>query len=142
MTDSSCVMSTSFPRTLGRYQERYLRSSKEAKSTAEQQKDKEKENKAIDTQQRLYSNVILCGGASGIKGLAEALEGRLTRLKPAAVGHVGVVVNPKERSSEHLSWGGGRIAAGVECFKEVFIRRKEWEDRGIQVLRERVCFPW
>ena len=23
--------------------------------------------------------------------------------------------------------------SGVECFKEVFIKRKEWDDRGIQV---------
>ena len=30
---------------------------------------------------------------------------------------------------------GGR--AGLECFKEVFIRRKEWNDRGMDVFRAR-----
>ena len=91
-----------------------------------------------------------------------------------------VQLNPKTRASEHLAWGGGRIAAGnftraneragsqgicvyvcvcarayihirtrthahtqvvlvggragLECFKEVFIRRKEWNDRGMDVF--------
>ena len=30
-----------------------------------------------------------------------------------------VTVDPKERKSDNLAWHGGRIAAGIECFKEV-----------------------
>jgi len=30
----------------------------------------------------------------------------------------------------------------VESYKELSIRREEWEQRGIMVLREKAFFPW
>jgi len=101
-----------------------------------------KETKLAEFTQKLYGNIILAGGCSGIKGLAEAIEQRLSKIKPAFVNQATVLVNPKSRSSLHLAWCGGKLVASAECYREIFVKRKEWQDRGIQVLRERVCFPW
>jgi actin-related protein len=43
---------------------------------------------------------------------------------------------------EHLAWSGGCLLPSVESYKELSIRREEWEQRGIMVLREKAFFPW
>lgn len=46
------------------------------------------------------------------------------------------------RASANLAWGGACIAASVECYRELFVARDEWLNRGVAVLRERTTFPW
>jgi len=103
---------------------------------------REDSSTAQEVMQRLYANIILSGGSSQIKGLAESLETRLYKIKPASVSQVTVMLNPKSRPSDRLAWCGACIVAAAECHKEVFVKREEWSTRGVHALKERVCFPW
>ena len=99
-------------------------------------------DKAQEAVQKLYSNIVIVGGGSGIQNIAETLQQRVMGLKPQSVNSVSVQINPRDKDSQHMAWAGGGIIPSVESFKEVFVSREEWELKGVGILREKVMFPW
>ncbi|KAJ1493184.1 hypothetical protein T484DRAFT_1879556 [Baffinella frigidus] len=125
--------------------------------------EQRRENKSLEASQRLWGNIILTGGGAHIKGIVEALELRLNKMRPHDVDKMKalelrlnkmrphdvdkmkVVTGPPnavEGDHPHLSWSGGALVAAVESYKEFRVSREEWDQRGIGALRERVFFPW
>lgn len=92
----------------------------------------------------LKIDVLLVGGNSLMKGLSQYLEKKLTKHYSEKHSDVTIKINVmsgiKSISPIFLSWKGASIVTKLESFKEMCIKREEFECFGLKVIRERVPF--
>ena len=89
----------------------------------------------IDLRKELFNNIVISGGTTMYKGLAERLQKEITTLAP---GNTKVrVVAPEER--KYSVWMGGSILANLSTFAESWITMKEYEEAGVSIIH-RKCF--
>merc|ERR1712165_262733 len=89
----------------------------------------------IDVRRELYSNTVLSGGSTMFPGIEQRLTNEMTTLAPASV-KVRVVA-PAER--KYSVWIGGSILSALSTFKEMWVKREEYDECGPQIVH-RKCF--
>eukprot|EP00924_Labyrinthula_sp_SR-Ha-C_P011710 augustus_masked-scaffold_17-processed-gene-6.6-mRNA-1 protein AED:0.30 eAED:0.30 QI:0/-1/0/1/-1/1/1/0/362 len=82
-----------------------------------------------------FSNIVLGGGNTLIKGLADRLTKEITAL--ALPGYRIKVVAIPERANS--SWIGGSILASLETFQEMWVLREEYDKHGPGIVHKK-CF--
>eukprot|EP00762_Andalucia_godoyi_P007729 ANDGO_07895.mRNA.1 Actin len=87
----------------------------------------------IDIRRDLYSNIVLSGGTTMIRGFADRMHKEMARLAPPAV-HTKVIA-PDER--KFAVWIGGSILASLQTFESMWITRQEYEEVGPQIVHRR-----
>ncbi|XP_044274847.1 actin-like protein 7A [Varanus komodoensis] len=79
----------------------------------------------VTLKKKLMGNILLCGGCTTIKGFADRFQRELIRMCPND--------NPiSSASSERKTsvWIGGSILASLKTFQQLWVHRREYEERG------------
>lgn len=99
-----------------------------------------------ETKRKMYSTVLLIGGGMNFKGADEFLLKRLQARLPAHYQYVKeqmeVINRPKENDPRTACWKGGAVLSILDSSQELWISRKEWNQYGVRILRERCAFQW
>ncbi len=89
----------------------------------------------VDIKKDLYESIVLSGGTTMIRGIAERFQKGVSSLAPSSVKVK--VIAPAER--KYSVWIGGSILSSLSTFKEMWITRKEFEETGPAIVH-RKCF--
>lgn len=88
---------------------------------------------APEIQPLLWSNILLVGGCSHLKGYKERLEMELRRLAPNDVAvNVEMAADPISHT-----WQGGSILASSSAFEQFCVTKKEYEEIGAEGCQRR-----
>ena len=86
-----------------------------------------------DLRERLCSNIKLTGGNSLMGNLSQVmhseLHGMLNRYK-------GINVKINANNCTISNWNGGNIVAGLGIFKDLLISKKDWEEKGKDIVHK------
>lgn len=91
----------------------------------------------LDLRRDLYGNVVLSGGTTMLKGLADRLHQDLKKLVPPLMESKVRVVAPPER--KYSVFIGGATLASLTCFQRMMINRDEYLARGPSIVHQK-CF--
>ena len=89
----------------------------------------------IDVRRDLLANVVLSGGTTMFRGMAERMGAELTKLCPAAVQPR--VVAPAER--KYSVWIGGSILSSLTTFQNQWVLKREYDESGAGIVSTK-CF--
>jgi actin, other eukaryote len=89
----------------------------------------------IDIRKDLYNNIVLSGGSTMFKGLAERLKKEVSALAPSST-KVSVTAPPERKYSV---WIGGSILASLSTFQQLWITKEEYNEYGPTIVH-RKCF--
>ncbi|KAI6661386.1 actin-related protein 8-like [Oopsacas minuta] len=94
--------------------------------------------------QKIYKNIVITGAGFQFPKSLSFLQNRLKETLPSALKklQVEIFTPPREGDISKLSWTGGRIVASLDIFSEVWIKREEWINSGVRLIRERSPFIW
>ena len=87
----------------------------------------------IDLRKTLYSSIFLAGGTTMMPGFGERLLSDMRRLSPKEV-KIKISVPPERRLS---CWLGGSILSSLAAFKNMWIKKQQYEDEGKRILHSR-----
>ncbi|XP_049844523.1 actin-like protein 6A [Schistocerca gregaria] len=87
-----------------------------------------------DVRAALYSNVVIAGGNSLLKGFPERLCTELAHRTPSSMR---LKVIHGGRSRRISSWIGGSIVASLGTFQQMWISAQEYEDAGKNVVEKK-----
>ncbi|XP_060619767.2 actin-like protein 7A [Anolis sagrei] len=79
----------------------------------------------VALKKNLMGNILLCGGCTMIKGFADRFQRELVRMCPND--------NPISSASPERKtsvWTGGSILASLKAFQQLWVHRREYEERG------------
>ncbi|XP_024238800.1 actin-3-like [Oncorhynchus tshawytscha] len=82
----------------------------------------------------MLQNILICGGSTMFSGLPERLQSELNQIAPCGGT---TIVASQER--QNTVWLGGSILASLSSFQSLWIRRKDYEEKGPFVIY-RKCF--
>lgn len=89
----------------------------------------------IDIRKDLYNNIVMSGGSTMFKGIANRVQKEIENLAPSSMKIK--VVAPPER---HFSvWIGGSILASLSTFQQMWVSKAEYEEAGPSIVH-RKCF--
>jgi len=89
----------------------------------------------IDVRRDLFVNILLSGGTTLFEGLAERLTAEVKALAPLSTKVV--IAAPPERKIS--VWIGGSILASLPVFQQMWVSKKEYQERGARVVHSK-CF--
>jgi len=89
----------------------------------------------VDIRKDLYQNIVLSGGSTMYRGLADRLTKEITALAPATM-KVKVYAPPERKYSV---WIGGSILSSLATFQSMWITKDEFDDAGPGIVH-RKCF--
>jgi actin-related protein len=90
----------------------------------------------IDIKLDMYSNVILSGGNTLLKGLPDRLEKELDALCPYP-GRVKIIATSDRLFS---AWQGGSTYSSMSTFESQWITKEEYDENGAEIVhRKCVC---
>jgi actin beta/gamma 1 len=89
----------------------------------------------IDVRSDLYGNVVLSGGTTMYRGIAERMEKELKALAPSTM-KIKITAPPERK---YAVWIGGSILASLHSFREMMITKEEFEEDGVGIVH-RKCF--
>eukprot|EP01065_Artemidia_motanka_P018237 TRINITY_DN21559_c0_g1_i1.p1 TRINITY_DN21559_c0_g1~~TRINITY_DN21559_c0_g1_i1.p1 ORF type:complete len:393 (+),score=103.41 TRINITY_DN21559_c0_g1_i1:78-1256(+) len=95
----------------------------------------------LDCRKTMWSNILLSGGTTLIKGLEERLEKEAYGLAPPGAKDCVKVVS--DSSSEgrgvrrYCVWMGGSIMANLSAFQDQWVQRSEYEEMGPSIVHRR-----
>lgn len=84
----------------------------------------------IDVRRELWNNVVLSGGTTMYRGLAERLSKDLTALVPGALKPK--VIAPPER--KYSVWIGGSILSSLATFQSSWVTKREYDEAGPSIV--------
>jgi actin len=88
-----------------------------------------------DMHKDLYANIVLSGGSTMFRGLAERMEKEIVKVAPWTM-KVKVVAPPDRK---YAVWIGGSILASVATFPQMVITQEEYNENG-PTIGHRKCF--
>ena len=94
----------------------------------------EKVNNELREKLLKENNVKLTGGNSNIKALNEVLHLELRELLPKYQTKIKMKANPS--TSTTSCWSGGNIISGLGIFRDLLIKKKDWEEKGNEILHK------
>ncbi|EGT60072.1 hypothetical protein CAEBREN_21170 [Caenorhabditis brenneri] len=86
-----------------------------------------------DIRQNLYQNVLLSGGNTMFRGMANRLESELTGLAPSPMKVK--VLAPEDRKYSALI--GGSILSSLPTFQEKWITKAEYNESGPSIVHSK-----
>jgi actin-related protein len=89
-----------------------------------------------DIHEELYNNIILSGGSTLFRGMADRLSKEIVSLAPRKYKAQVRVVEPKP---DITAWIGGSILGSLKSFPSLLIWREDYDDNGPCIVH-RVCF--
>ncbi|XP_066935887.1 actin-related protein 8-like [Clytia hemisphaerica] len=99
-----------------------------------------------ETKRKMYSTILLIGGGLNFKGADNFLLKRVQARLPAHFNYLKeqmeVINRPKENDPRTAGWKGGGVLSILDSSQELWISRKEWNQYGVRILRERCAFQW
>jgi actin-related protein len=87
-----------------------------------------------DIHKDLYNNIVLSGGTTMLRGMANRLEREITSLAP---GMTIRIIAPPERN--YSVWIGGSILASLPTFQQMCISKEEYDEFGVSIVHKQ-CF--
>jgi len=87
----------------------------------------------LDLRRDFYGNIVLSGGCTLFKGMAERMTKELTAWAPASM-KIKVVAPPERRFSV---WIGGSILARLSSFQQMWISKEEYEEDGPTIVHRK-----
>ncbi|XP_072114229.1 actin-like protein 7B [Mobula birostris] len=82
----------------------------------------------------MYSNIFLCGGSTMFEGFADRLQKEIIKMEKGMNPTVHCIPDRK-----HSVWLGGSIMSSLKSFQQLWVRKREYEERGPSVIY-RKCF--
>ncbi|KAM3848907.1 actin-like protein 7A [Vipera latastei] len=79
----------------------------------------------VTLKKNLMGNILLCGGCTMLKGFADRFQRELIRMCPND--------NPISSASPERNtsvWTGGSILASLKAFQQLWVHRREYEEKG------------
>jgi len=89
----------------------------------------------IDVRTDLFGNIVLSGGTTMYRGIAERMEKELKALTPASM-KIKIVAPPERK---YAVWIGGSILGALASFQDMMITKAEFEEDGVGIVH-RKCF--
>jgi len=89
----------------------------------------------VDIRKDLYANIVLSGGTTMFKGIADRLNKEIVALAPSAM-KIKVVAQPERKYSV---WIGGSILASLSTFQQMWIAKADYDESGPTIVH-RKCF--
>ena len=91
-------------------------------------------NKAeIELRIKLFSEILLSGGNTSIKGLPEALH---KEIKNRINNHIKVRLYTPPKP-QNCCWIGGKVISSLDDFKNMWITKGEWDEKGEKIFKEK-----
>ena len=88
----------------------------------------------MEIKNKLYENIILCGGNTSISMLNKRMWEELKKLSP----HVSNI-KIRSPSKPHLSaWLGGNVISSLEIFSKMLVTQKEWQEKGENIIHTNI----
>ena len=86
----------------------------------------------MDLRRTLWSNIVLSGGSTLFEGFGPRMLKEVKKLAPKDIRIK--ISAPQERL--YTTWSGGSILAGLATFKNIWVTKQEWEEKGEDALRK------
>lgn len=86
----------------------------------------------MDLRRTLWSNIVLSGGSTLFEGFGPRMLKEVKKLAPKDIRIK--ISAPQDRI--YTTWSGGSILAGLATFKNIWVTKQEWEEKGEEVLRK------
>ena len=87
----------------------------------------------IDLRKDLFSNIVMSGGTTMYKGLAERMTKELNAITPAGMS-VRVIAPPERKYSV---WIGGSILTSLNTFQENWVTKDEYDESGPSIVHRK-----
>nr|QGN00865.1 ActL2 [Drosophila tsukubaensis] len=84
----------------------------------------------VDIRKKLYSNIVLSGGTTMLKGLPERMLSEITNLAPSTV--TIKIAAPADRKI--AVWLGGSILSSLSSFEQMCITKQEYDEMGASIV--------
>ncbi|KAH6893715.1 actin 1 [Coprinopsis sp. MPI-PUGE-AT-0042] len=91
-----------------------------------------------DIRRDLFSNFVLAGGTTMLRGFDDRMQKEVTHLSPSSMRFS--IVAPSER--KYSSWIGGSILASLSTSKRLWVSKQEYDETGPSIMHhiaELVC---
>ena len=86
----------------------------------------------LDLRKPLYSNIVLSGGTTLLKGMGDRLLTEVKRIAPKDIKIK--IYAPTER--KYSTWIGGSILAGLSTFKRMMVSAEEYQEDPYIIHRQ------
>jgi len=87
----------------------------------------------IDLRKDLFNNIVMSGGTTMYKGLAERMTKELNAITPAGMS-VRVIAPPERKYSV---WIGGSILTSLNTFQENWVTKDEYDESGPSIVHRK-----
>lgn len=87
----------------------------------------------LELRPSLYSNIVLSGGTTMLKGFADRMISETQRLTNNNIDIR--IISPRER--KFTTWIGGSILTGLSTFRNMWLTKKSWEDNP-KIIEQRL----
>jgi len=87
----------------------------------------------VDIRRDLYGNVVMSGGSTMFKGIAERMQKELTALAPSSM--TVKIIAPPER--KYSVWIGGSILSSLSTFEEMWVKKEEYDESGPSIVHRK-----
>ncbi|KAJ2774793.1 hypothetical protein IWQ57_000667 [Coemansia nantahalensis] len=86
-----------------------------------------------DVRDELYGNIVLAGGSTMFRGIADRMQKEMTALVPSGV--TVEIIAPPER--KYSAWVGGSILASQSTFQNMWVSKEDYDELGPGVVHQR-----
>jgi len=87
----------------------------------------------VDIRRDLYGNVVMSGGSTMFKGIAERMQKELVALAPSSM--TVKIIAPPER--KYSVWIGGSILSSLSTFEEMWVKKAEYDESGPSIVHRK-----
>ena len=87
----------------------------------------------INIKNKLYNTVILTGGNTLFRGMAEKMKGNLEKLAPKHM-EIKIRINSNPQIS---CWNGGNIISSLSSFRKMWVTKNDWTEKGKKIVHEK-----
>lgn len=88
-----------------------------------------------DIRNEMYANIVLSGGSTMFKGIAERVQKEITGLAGASPTRKVKIIAPPE--PKYSAWIGGSILASLSDFQSMWISKQEYDEEGPAVVNRK-----
>jgi actin-related protein len=87
----------------------------------------------VDIRRDLFRNIVLAGGTTMVRGIADRMQEELTALAPKTM-QIKIIVTPE---SKYSAWIGGSILASGRSFEQMWISKQEYDESGPSIVHRK-----
>jgi len=87
----------------------------------------------VDIRRDLYGNIVMSGGSTMFKGIAERMQKEIKALAPQSM--TVKIIAPPER--KYSVWIGGSILSSLSTFEEMWVKKAEYDESGPSIVHRK-----